>query len=578
MYNSDNKYYTPDASNEPEENQNKTAGEAENSIDDQKYASAQPREAHPARDTTYHLSKQDNNVPFGSYSDVTDGQYSSEPEASKDQGPGRMPHFTVEHLYQDKPAAESVGSRPQYEKDPYSKEPMQYKPNYHYDSGAKSYGSQKRQKTKGMGVKVAAVAIVCSMVFGTAGGYLGTRLYNSLNEDNYGNKDTLVLTQSAPNKEDTGTATKTAAVTGDILTASEIYELATQQVVGITATGTTSYYGQTSESRSMGTGFILSEDGYIATNYHVISFGTNGGSVTVNLKSGESYPAEIVGGYEAGDVALLKIDAKGLPTATLGDSNEITVGEDIYVVGNALGEYDYTLTGGLVSGLDRLLTFADEYNNSQTINMFQIDAAVNSGNSGGPVYNSKGEVIGIVTSKISSSTGLMSSSASVEGLGFAIPINDAISIVTDIQTKGYVEGNVLLSVTVQTVDSTDVEAYGIPSGVYVNDVTQGGAAEIAGIQAKDIITKIDDTELTSVSDLKEALKSYEVGASATLTVYRFGEIKELTVTFTETESTDTSANSQSQEESGNGGNSQQIPDGFGNSGGGFGGFEDFFGY
>lgn len=532
MYNNDNGY-TPNVPDDEERNEFKEAGYTMpdlNKWDYEESSEPAPSESIPV-DTTYHFSKQDDNLPFGGY--VDDSPKWDEPQSAKQ-----------ESKPEDKPI----------------------RPNYQYSESGQNFGGGGggKKSNKGLFVKVAAVAVVCSLVFGTAGGYLGSRLNSSSSETEadtaaWATGDTMTDTTTAESEEGSAnTVTNTSAVTGNTLTATEIYELASQQVVGITCDGTITYYGQTTPTQSMGTGFVISEDGYIVTNYHVISYAVSGGSITVDFKNGESYEAELVGGYEAGDVALLKIEATGLSAVTLGESNNITVGESIYVVGNALGEYDYTLTGGLVSGLDRLMTFtSDTTGASETINMFQIDAAVNSGNSGGPVYNSKGEVIGIVTSKISSS-GYSTSSASVEGLGFAIPINDALSIVNDIQTKGYVEGSVLLNVSVKTVDSAAVDSYGIPSGVNVTDITSGGAAEAAGVEAKDIITKIDDTDITSVSDLKEALKNYSVGDTATLTVYRSGEYLELAVTFTQTETTDTSVSSQAEDSQ----NSQGYPDGY----------------
>lgn len=495
-------------------------------------------------DTTYHFSGQDDNLPFGSYA-----------EDSRKQEAADEPQFVVQ---ESKPEEKLI--RPNY----------QYSESNQSHSGGGGEGGGK--SGKGLFAKVAAVAVVCSLVFGTAGGYLGSMLNRSFSDNQAaatvlaaGNTDVnTVKDESADNSPN---ITTTSAVTGGVMTATEIYELATKQVVSVTATGVSNYYGQEAASEAMGTGFVISEDGYIITNYHVISNAVSGGSVSVSFKNGESYEAEIIGGYEAGDVALLKIEAAGLPAASLGDSNNITVGENIYVVGNALGEYDYSFTGGLVSGLDRLMTFSSDSGASETINMFQIDAAVNSGNSGGPVYNSRGEVIGIVTSKISSSYSF--NSASVEGLGFAIPINDALSIVNDIQTKGYVEGNVLLNVNVRTVDSSVVESYGIPSGVYVDSLAEGGAAQVAGVQAKDIITKIDDKEVTSVSDLKEALKNYSVGDTAKLTVYRTGEYKELTVSFTETETTETTVSAPPEDAQ----NSQGYPDGYSGGSDQYGGAE-----
>lgn len=418
--------------------------------------------------------------------------------------------------------------------------------------GTAGKGKRKKAGSRGNG-RFLALAMVCCLIVSILGGYVGS----IIRSESSGSDNGTVNMIKAPTSDSSGTAaTETAAVTGEKLTASQIYELATQQVVSVTAQGVSTYYGQSSTTTSMGTGFVISEDGYILTNYHVVSSALGTGALTISFKDGKSFEAKFVGGYEAGDVALLKIEATGLSPVTLGDSNDITVGEDVYVVGNALGEYDYTMTAGLVSGLDRELVYSDSSGDS--INMFQLDAAVNAGNSGGPVYNSYGYVIGIVTSKISSSSS--STAASVEGLGFAIPINDAVSIVEDIQTKGYVEGNVLIGVSPSTVDSTVTESYGIPSGVYVGAVTQGGAAEKAGIQVKDIITKLGDTDITSVSDLKKALRGYSVGDKAIVTIYRSGETLEVEVTFTEVQTTE-AASSSSDSDEGN-----QLP----GSSGGFG--------
>lgn len=461
-----------------------------------------------------------------------------------------------------------------YQSQPRPQRPSQSpQPNTAYQSGAASgtfsTSTGKTKKSGGWG-KVAAVAIVASLIFGTAGGYLGATLANSNDNIPASAQSSSSFRDTSSSSNDSGTVTNTSTVTGETLTGTQIYELATEQVVSITATGvTSSVYGQ-SESTSMGTGFVLTEDGYICTNYHVISIAdSSGGSISVNFKNGDTYQAELVGGYSEGDVALLKIEATGLSAVTLGDSNNITVGESVYVVGNALGTYDYTQTSGIVSGLDRDVDITDSSNQTVTMNMFQLDAAVNSGNSGGPVYNAKGEVIGIVTSKLSSSYST-SGSASIEGLGFAIPINDAVSIADEIKNNGFVAGSPIIGISGKTV-SSDVIEYGIPSGAYVESVTAGGAAETAGIQAKDIITKIDETELTSISDLKKALKKYDVGDTVTLTVYRNGETLDLELTFTETENSSTSSQDDTQQE-------PSTTDGYPYSSGGYGGYGGYGGF
>jgi serine protease Do len=197
------------------------------------------------------------------------------------------------------------------------------------------------------------------------------------------------------------------------------------------------------------------------------------------------------------------------------------VGEQIYAVGNPLGELTYTITSGIISALDRDITGED----GSTINMFQIDAAVNSGNSGGPVYNSRGEVIGVVTAKYSS-TG-------VEGLGFAVPINDAAKIANELIKNGYVTGKAYMGVTVTTVSEQIAEYYGWVVGAYIRSVDSGSCAEKAGLKAGDIVTKLNDTAITSSADLIDAKKNYKAGDTVKLTIYRSGATQTLSLTFDE---------------------------------------------
>jgi serine protease Do len=281
---------------------------------------------------------------------------------------------------------------------------------------------------------------------------------------------------------------------------------------------TTNVFGQQVSGTVSGTGFIITSDGYILTNNHVIAEAYNGGhDITVILSDGTTYKAEIVGFEDDNDIAVLKIDAKGLDAVTIGDSDKMEVGEDIYAVGNPLGELTYTITSGIVSALGRSITGNDGTN----INMFQIDAAVNSGNSGGPVYNSSGEVIGVVTAKYSQ--------AGVEGLGFAVPINDAAEIATELMENGYVTGKAYMGVSVTTVSEQMAEYYGWVVGAYVRSVDSGSCAEKAGLKAGDIITKLGDTETVTAADLIAAKKEYKAGDTAELTVYRSGEYEKLSI-------------------------------------------------
>ena len=311
--------------------------------------------------------------------------------------------------------------------------------------------------------------------------------------------------------------------------ATDIYNLATAQVVGIrTEISGYNIFGQPTTNAVSGSGFIVSEDGYILTNNHVIADAYDGGyEVNVILYNGDSYPATIVGFEDTdSDIAVLKIDAEGLTPVTLGNSADLQVGETVYAVGNPLGELTYTMTRGMVSALDREISSSDSYTGeTSTVNMFQIDAAVNSGNSGGPVYNSQGEVVGIVTAKYSSS--------GIEGLGFAIPINDAIDISNDLIEQGYVSGKPSLGITVQTMAQNVANYYGVPVGSYVYFIEDGGCAQTAGLAIGDIITGLDDYEITGNSDLMSAKKHYSAGDTAMLTVYRNGEYLTLSITFDE---------------------------------------------
>lgn len=441
----------------------------------------------------------------------------------------------------------------------YPQEPASY--NYPNEGAGAAYGAQanpesappspgepKKKKEKGGGfVKTACLCLVFTLVGSTVGAVAGSQitLHTANTSSAYTSSAGTPSVKTQSTESSAATVTPVAA-TGSEMSASDIYAMACQQVVGITAEITaTNMWGQTSSSSVAGTGFFISEDGYIATNYHVVSSAISyGAPITVVLYNGDSYEAEYIGGDSDSDVAVLKIDATGMNAATFADSNNMIVGESIYVVGNALGELNYTMTSGLVSALDREITTTSDSGVEGTTNMFQIDAAVNSGNSGGPAYNSRGEVVGIVTAKYTS-TG-------VEGLGFALPSNDVAAVINDLLEYGYVSGKPYAGLEVRTVESNVAEYYNMPVGAYVTSVADGGAADAAGIQVSDIITGLGETEITSASDLNAALKEYTAGDIAKITLYRGGSYLEMEITFDEktgtaasTESSaDTSGNTQ----------------------------------
>ena len=397
-------------------------------------------------------------------------------------------------------------------------------PPRYYTPPEKPVKAPKEKKPHGKWVKALCLCLVCALLGGVCGAGIMAGSMNSriaaveqmLEEQT---KETLSIgsqTSTTPAPVSTTTTAKPVAA---------IYDQACNEVVGITTEVTyTNFFGQTSSSAVSGSGFIVSPDGYILTNYHVIEYAYKGNyAITVMLHDGTRYEASIVGVEDCNDIAVLKIDASGLDPVTFGDSDKLSVGDDVYAVGNPLGELEFSMTTGHVSALDRLIT-TDE--SAEAINMFQIDAAVNSGNSGGPVYNANGEVVGIVTAKYSD-TG-------VEGLGFAIPINDAVKIANDLITKGYVTGKAYMGVSIdERYNSMYSQYYNMPIGAFVKSVESGSCAENAGIQAGDIITRLGDAEITGYSDLKQAIKQYSAGDSAELELYRAGESRTITVIFDE---------------------------------------------
>ena len=310
---------------------------------------------------------------------------------------------------------------------------------------------------------------------------------------------------------------------GEAMTASDIYDMALTQVVGIVIEmpplpGMPAAPGSNQVS---GSGFIISVDGYIITNYHVIEPAQdNGVPITIVLNGGIEFVAEIIGYDRGNDIALLKINATGLNPVTFANSDDIRVGETVYAVGNPFGELVYTMTDGIISALDRVVTV-----DRRSINTFQFSAAVNSGNSGGPLYSANGEVIGIVTAKIMR--------GSVEGIGFAVPINDAIEVAMGLIEHGYIAGRPFIGITAQTVLSNHAEYYDWVVGARVRSVLPDSAAETAGLQPGDIIIRLDDTEIDSMETLVFALRSYNAGDYAVITVWRYGEVLNLPVTFDE---------------------------------------------
>ena len=383
---------------------------------------------------------------------------------------------------------------------PAEKKPKEKKA--HTDGGDRKY------------LKIACLCLACALLGGLFGGIIAS---------NMGADEQTPIASATDKPKPSGSENKT--ISNSKSTVNDIYNVACEQTVGISTEVTfVNFFGQSSSTAVSGTGFVVTEDGYIITNYHVVENAYVGGlAVKVMFKNGDTYDATVIGVESENDIAVLKIDAHDLNPISVGDSDDILVGDEVYAIGNPLGELDFSLTAGRISALDRSITTSAT---QPAINMFQFDAAVNSGNSGGPVYNTLGEVIGVVTAK--------SGEIGVEGIGFAVPINDAVDIANDLITKGYVSGKAYMGVNIDTrYTSTYAEYYGTPEGAYVYNVENGSCAEKCGISAGDIITRVGDDTVKSYDDLYSAIRSYKAGETVEVDVYRGSETVTLSITFDE---------------------------------------------
>ena len=375
---------------------------------------------------------------------------------------------------------------------------------FQYHSGPQQpVQEMKPVKKNRMGLRITALALCCALLGGVVGGGVAYYAGNRPGETSV-NVSSRPATQVSVNTVDGKNAMSDA----------EVYAAGVNSVVSINVTGTsgTNFFGQAVQTASAGSGFILTKDGYIVTNYHVVK---DGETVKVTLYSGDEYEAKYVGGDEDYDIAVIKVEAQDLQAVTLGDSSSLNVGDHVLAIGNPLGELTFSMSGGMVSCVNRAINV-----DGTPFNMIQTDASINPGNSGGPLFNQYGEVVGIVSAKYSS-TG----NESVEGLGFAIPINDVFAMIQDIMTNGYVTNKPYLGVTAGTMTEQMAAQYryDITSGVFIYSVEEDSAADQAGLKMGDVITKVDDTAITSMEDLTVAKKQYSAGDTCTLTVYREGQ-------------------------------------------------------
>lgn len=387
---------------------------------------------------------------------------------------------------------------------------------YTYEETIKTPEPKKTRKGK-TALKVAALALGCSLLGGAVGAggtaLTGFALYTV-------NKQVAVEDTNATTVyegiKDNPALNVSYIDTSKEMSASEIYAKNVNSTVGITTSITTNYFGYQTTTPAAGSGFILTEDGYIITNYHVIE---DASEIKVTTYGGDEYDAKLIGYDESNDIAVIKVDANNLAPVTLGDSDAINVGDDVIAIGNPLGELTFSLTSGAVSALDRNVTLSNA-----SMNLIQTDCAINSGNSGGALFNTYGEVIGITNAKYSSNG---FNTSSIDNIGFAIPINSVKKIITEIIEDGSIT-KPYIGVYIYDLGS-DYKKFGL-TGAVVQKVEENSPAEEAGLKPNDLITKVNGEDIADSEELRSILAKGNEGDTYTLTVNRSGEIIEIEVT------------------------------------------------
>lgn len=397
-----------------------------------------------------------------------------------------------------------------------------------FDDGVYGTGCTEPPKSHRAIIALLLVAVIFLGGISTALSVLNIKMFQKLNEQDdtaiaYASADSRVVRNSAvptvPLQEEQATVAIHEAPAKpesqeDGLSLQEIYEKNIPSVVSITASA--------AGSTATGTGVILSKKGYLVTNYHVIEDAQN---LTVRLTDERELEAAVVGTDPVSDLAVLYIQAEGLTEAQFGDSDALRVGDAVVAIGDPLGvELRGTMTNGIVSAINR-----DVSVNGRTMNLIQTNAALNSGNSGGPLINGYGQVVGINTMKI----GAFTDKSGVEGLGFAIPSATVKEIVNQIICQGYVSGRPWLGIKGESFSSFYQRFYRVPAGLYITEVQSGSPAEAAGIVAGDILMRVDGALISTMDDLNNLLYAHQVGDELSLVVYRAAEQASVTVTLTE---------------------------------------------
>ena len=393
-----------------------------------------------------------------------------------------------------------------------------------WDDGEYNTGYTTPPKSHRTFIALLLIAVIILIGLSTLLGVSNLRLFQQLNQQKaepticYSTADSVVDSEFVPIDVEQTTNESISfpalAEQEDTLTLREIYIKCSPSVVSITS--------ESRSGNSSGSGVIFSEDGYVVTNYHVIE---NGESYTVLLADERSQPARLVGSDPTSDLAVLQVNATDLTPAEFGDSDDVYVGDGVVAIGDPLGvEFRGTMTNGIVSAINRNVNV-----NGRTMNLIQTNAALNSGNSGGPLINRFGQVIGINTMKI----GTFADSSGVEGLGFAIPSATVQEIVNQLLSQGYVSGRPWLGIEGESFSTFYQRFYRIPKGLYVTDVQAGSPAEAAGLRIGDIILTADGSAVTDMDALNTQLYTHAPGDSMRLSVYRNGRQGDVTVALTE---------------------------------------------
>lgn len=420
--------------------------------------------------------------------------------------------------------------------------------NYSYSSD-NGYDNGKKKKGVTIGQLIACLLAV-ALISGGLGVYFSDSIVNRnqplpeessvIVEDPNGAKEQTdspdgAAATPAPQSEQPGAASDklTISDTERETNTTNIVQNCMASVVGVyMSESTTTFTGETQEQDTgAGSGVIITSDGYIVTNNHVVE---GLGNISVYLQDGTKYPATLIGTDTFSDLAVIKVDAENLPAATLGNSVNTAVGSTVYAIGNPLGVFTSSVSRGIISGLDRTITI-----DGVSMTLMQTDAAVNPGNSGGGLFNSDGELIGVVNAK--------TASVDVEGLGFAIPIDSAKPIISDLMDKGYVTGRPYIGISMQDVslrygNGSNYGYFGYDPFSFFNSyvtrvqvmaVEEGSAAEAGGMLVNDIITAVDGKEISGTSQFAALLYEYNVGDTVTITVLRGNETKDLTIVLSE---------------------------------------------